>query len=128
LALADKERHDHSESAAVLEIIGDVAGHPTLIVDDFTISAGTLCEVAEELVRRGARSVHAAVSHGVFARGAADRIERSPIESVLTTDSVETQPEPLSEKVQVVSVAPLLAEAIHRIHERKSISVLFENP
>ena len=128
LALADKERRDHTEDAAVLAIIGDVAGHPTLIVDDFTISAGTLCEVADGLMARGAESVHAAVSHGVFAPGASDRIARSPLASLLTTDSVETQPEPLGEKVHVVSVAPLFAEAIRRIHARESISVLFENP
>jgi ribose-phosphate pyrophosphokinase len=128
LAIADKERKDHKEAAAVLEIIGDVSGKTTLIVDDFTISGGTLCEVADELLRRGARAVHAAVSHGVFSAGAMARIRNSGIASVLTTDSVETQPEALGEKIQIVSVAPLLAEAIRRIHSRESISGLFENP
>jgi ribose-phosphate pyrophosphokinase len=128
LAIADKERKDHKESAAVLEVIGDVAGRTALIVDDFTISTGTLCEVADELVKRGARSVHAAVSHGVFSSGAMARIAKSALASVLTTDSVETQPEALSDKVQVISVAPLLAEAIRRIHSRESISVLFQSP
>lgn len=128
LAIADKERPSHDESAEVLEVIGDVEGCSALIVDDFTISAGTLCEVAEELVARGARSVHAAVSHGVLAAGAIERIERSPLESLLMTDSVETQPEALGSKIQVVSIAPLLAEAIRRIHARESISVLFQDP
>jgi len=127
-AIADKERPDHGENPEVLEIIGDVDGCTALIVDDFTISGGTLCEAAQALAARGARSVHAVVSHGVFAVGTADRIDKSALTSLLTTDSVETQPEALSEKVQVVSVAPLLADAIRRIHSRESISVLFEDP
>jgi ribose-phosphate pyrophosphokinase len=72
--------------------------------------------------------VHAAVSHGVFAVGAMEGIQRSPILSLLVTDSVESQPEPLGSKIEIVSVAPLLGEAIRRIHNRESISDLFENP
>lgn len=125
-AFADKTRTDHSESPEILEVIGDVAGATALIVDDFTISGGTLCEVAAALMERGARSVHAAVSHGVFAAGAAARIDESALMSVLTTDSVETQPEAFSSKVRIVSVAPLFAEAIRRIEAHESISVLFK--
>lgn len=128
LAIADKERVDHNEESEVLEVIGDVADKTALVVDDFSISAGTLCEVSDELITRGARSVHAAISHGVFAIGAAARIDRSSISSLLMTDSVETQPEQLSSKVEVVSIAPLLADAIKRIHARESISVLFRDP
>ena len=128
LALADKERVAHDEKAKVLEIIGAVTGKTALVVDDFTISAGTLCEVTDKLIARGALAVHAAVSHGVFAAGAMERIQRSAILSVLVTDSVESQPEPLGSKIELVSVAPLLGEAIRRIHNRESISVLFENP
>lgn len=126
LAIADKERTGHDEHAEVLEIIGDVADKTALVVDDFTLSAGTLCDVAEELIDRGARAVHAAVSHGVFAEGAMARIDESSIESLLVTDSVETQPESFSRKIEVVSVAPLFGEAIRRIHQRESISVLFQ--
>jgi ribose-phosphate pyrophosphokinase len=128
LVIADKERVDHDEKAEVLEIIGAVAGKTALVVDDVTISAGTLCEVAEKLMARGALGVHAAVSHGVFAAGAMERIERSPILSLLVTDSVESQPEPLGSKIELVPVAPLLGEAIRRIHNHESISVLFEHP
>jgi ribose-phosphate pyrophosphokinase len=128
LAIADKERVKHDEKAEVLEIIGTVSGKTALVVDDFTISAGTLCEVAETLTARGALGVHVAVSHGVFAKGAMERIQRSPILSLLVTDSVESQPEPLGSKIELVSVAPLLGEAIRRIHNRESVSVLFENP
>ncbi len=125
LAIADKERRAHDERAAVLEIIGDVDGRTAVLVDDFTISGGTLAEAATQLVKRGARAVYALVSHGVFAEGSMQRIDASPIERLLVTDSVETQPVTLSEKIEVVSVAPLFAEAIRRIHDRESISVLF---
>jgi ribose-phosphate pyrophosphokinase len=125
LAIGDKERAAHDEKAEVLAVIGDVEGKTALVVDDFTISGGTLIEVAEELLARGARSVVAAVTHGVFSPGAMAKLEASPIERMFITDTVETQPEPLSAKVQVVSVAPLFGEAIRRIHNRESISVLF---
>src|SRR5438552_749180 len=127
LAIADKVREGHRETAELVEIIGEVADRDAVIVDDFTISAGTLAEVAEQLVARGARSVTAAVTHGVFAEGSMERLERSPIERLIVTDSIETQPVELSEKVTVISVAPLFAEAIGRIHRRESISVLFQD-
>jgi ribose-phosphate pyrophosphokinase len=126
MAIADKERVDHTESARVVDLIGEVAGKTALIVDDFTASAGTLVEVAECLVERGAHTVHAAVSHGVFAGDAMKRLDASPITTLLTTDSVENHPVDLSDKVRIVSVAPLFAEAIRRIHQRESVSVLFD--
>lgn len=125
LAIADKVRQDHSERAEVIEVIGHVEGKDAVVVDDFTISAATLVEAAEQLVLRGARSVTAVVTHGVFARGSMARLDASPIDRLIATDTIETQPERLSEKVMVVSVAPLFAEAIKRIHSRESISVLF---
>jgi ribose-phosphate pyrophosphokinase len=125
IAIADKQRKGHDERAEVLEIIGEVHGKTALIVDDFTISAGTLANAAEKLVERGAKAVHAAVSHGVFSEGSMERLDRSPIQRLVVTDSIETQPVTLSQKVEVVSVAPLFGEAIRRIHNRESISVLF---
>lgn len=127
IAIADKQRRGHDERAEVLEIIGEVAGRTALIVDDFTISAGTLAAAAEKLVERGARAVYAAVSHGVFSAGSMERLDRSPIQRLIVTDSIETQPVTLSPKVDVVSVAPLFGEAIRRIHDRESISGLFES-
>jgi ribose-phosphate pyrophosphokinase len=126
LAIADKVRKGHEETAELVEIIGEVADRDAIVVDDFTISAGTLVEAADQLVARGVRSVTAVVTHGVFAEGSMERLERSPIERLIVTDSIETQPVELSEKVTVVSVAPLFAEAISRIHRRESISVLFQ--
>jgi len=125
LAIAEKRRVDHTESAEVVELIGSVEGRTALIVDDFTISAGTLCDAARVLVERGAERVFAAVSHGVLAGAACERLDASPIERLFMTDSVETQPVTLSPKIEVVSVAEMFAEAIRRIANRESISVLF---
>jgi ribose-phosphate pyrophosphokinase len=126
LAIADKRRVDHSETAEITELIGQVSGCTALIVDDFTISAGTLVDAARVLVERGATSVYAAVSHGLLAGPALERLDDSPIERLFMTDSVETQPLGLSSKVEVVSVAKLFGEAIRRIARRESISVLFQ--
>ncbi|MEN8181840.1 MAG: ribose-phosphate pyrophosphokinase [Myxococcota bacterium] len=125
LAIAEKERSAHDERAVVLELIGEVEGRTALLVDDFTISAGTLVETARVLIERGARDVYAAVSHGVFAEGSMEKLDRSPIRELIVTDSIETQPDRESSKLRWVSVAPLFAEAIRRIHQRESISVLF---
>ena len=126
LAIADKARAGHDERAAIMAIIGDVAGVTALVVDDFTVSGRTLTEVAQAVVARGAKRVWAMLSHGVFAAGAVGRLQASCIEKVFVTDSVETQPEGFGDKAEVVSVAPVFAEAIRRIHQRESISVLFD--
>jgi ribose-phosphate pyrophosphokinase len=127
LAIADKQRIDLRGAMAINHIVGDVAGRDALIVDDFTTSGGTLVEVASALMERGARSVHAAITHGVFTDDAMRRLDASPIAKLLVTDSIETQPvSQLSAKIRTVSIAPLLGEAIRRIHFRESISVLFE--
>lgn len=125
LVIATKERDDHGERAAIQELIGDVAGRSALIVDDFTISGGTLAEVARLLVARGAREVYAMVTHGVLTPGSVERIAASPLKRLLITDTIETQPVTLGDNIEVVSVAPLLAEAIRRIQTRESISGMF---
>jgi ribose-phosphate pyrophosphokinase len=125
-AIADKRRVDHSESAEIVELIGSVEGRTALIVDDFTISAGTLVDAARVLIERGATKVYAAVTHALLTENANERLDNSPIDLLFTTDSVETQPAKLSGKVEIVSVAGLFAEAIKRIANRESISVLFE--
>ena len=126
LAIANKSRKSHDEKAEILEIIGDVRQKTALLVDDFTISAGTLVDAANKLIERGTSKVMAMVTHGVFSLGAREKIDRSNISKLFITDTIETQPEPLSSKVEVVSVAPLFGDAIRRIHDRQSISVLFE--
>ena len=126
VAIADKQRLDHSGRLAVNEITGDVEGKCALIVDDFIIGGGTLMGVAEALRQRGATRVCAAVTHGVFTQECMALLDESPIDKLLITDTIETQPVEPSRKVEVVSIAPLLAEAIRRIHTRQSISVLFD--
>jgi len=125
LAIADKRRVDHTETAEVTELIGSVEGRTALVVDDFTISAGTLIDAARILTERGAKAVYAAVTHGLLAGSAIERLQDSPIERLFMTDTVETQPVSLPAKVKVVSVAGLFGEAIRRIADRESISILF---
>jgi ribose-phosphate pyrophosphokinase len=126
LAIADKRRVDHTERAEVTELIGSVEGCTALIVDDFTISAGTLTDAARVLMERGASSVYAAVTHALLVGQAIERLDASPIERLFVTDTVETQPVEMSDKVEVVSVAGLFGEAIRRIADHESISILFE--
>jgi ribose-phosphate pyrophosphokinase len=98
------------------------------IVDDFTISGGTLVTMAEVLKARGAKDIYAAVSHGVLSRGAADRIAGSPIKRLFISDTIEPQQDPLPPNIEIVSVARLFAEAIQSIHDRTSVSMLFPDP
>jgi ribose-phosphate pyrophosphokinase len=125
LAIAEKRRVDHSESAEIVELIGPVAGRTALIVDDFTISMGTLADAARVLTEHGAKAVYATVSHGLLAGSAIERLEQSPIERLFMTDSVERPQATLSSKIEVVPIAGLFAEAIRRIANRESISDLF---
>ncbi len=125
VVIGNKTRRDHSERAEVLEVIGEVQGKNVLIVDDFTISGGTLIAMADVLKSRGAKDIYAAVSHGVLAKGAAEKIGKSQIKRLFMTDTIEPQQDPLPENVSVVSVAKLFAEAIRSIHDRTSVSQLF---
>src|SRR5579863_4139174 len=125
IAIADKERLAHDEKAMILQIIGDVKGKTAVVVDDFTISGGTLVDVSLRLLDQGAKEVYAVVTHGVLTNGSVERIENSPIKHLLITDTVENQPVQFSGKIEVVSVASLFAEAIKRIHNRESISEMF---
>ena len=127
LAIGDKERLAHDEQAAMLDLIGDVDGKTALIVDDVTISGSTLVEMAKMLTERGATAVYVLVTHGALSPEGVASINNSPICKVLMTNTIETQPCELSDKFEIVSVAPLFAEAIRRIHNRESISVLFPN-
>lgn len=124
VVIANKERPTHDEQAEVLEIIGDVKGKTAILVDDFTISGGTLVAVSVQLIERGAKEVYAMVTHGVLAQGSMERLAASPIKKLIITDTVEHQPVQFSDKIEVVSVAPLFGEAIRRIHYRESISAM----
>ena len=125
VVIGNKERKDHTETAKVLELIGDVDGKNVLMVDDFTISGGSLISMAELLKSRGAEEIYAAVSHGVLSKGAAGRIDDSPIKQLFITDTIEPQRDPMPDIVTVISVANLFARAIQSIHDRTSVSMLF---
>lgn len=125
VVIGNKERKDHSERAEVLEVIGSVEGCNVLMVDDFTITGGSLCSMADVLIARGARDIYAAVSHGVLSKGASERIQTSRIRRMFMTDTIESPVEPLGSKFEIISVAPLFAQAIRSIHDRTSVSMLF---
>ena len=96
VVIANKVRHEHDESAEVLDIIGTVEGKNVLIVDDFTISGGTLIEMAHACKSRGARDIYACVSHGVFSKGSAAKIAASPIKELVVTDTIGYREEKLA--------------------------------
>jgi ribose-phosphate pyrophosphokinase len=124
LGVVDKRRDPNVPNRAeALHVIGEVAGKRVVIVDDMIDTAGTLVEAARVLKKAGAAQVIAAAAHGLFSGEALKRIEDSEIEQVIVTDTIPDRDN--SKKIKVVSVAPLLAEAIKRIHQRRSISSLF---
>jgi ribose-phosphate pyrophosphokinase len=110
----------------VLDIIGQVDGKNVLIVDDFTISGGTLVEMARACKERGANDVYACVSHAVFAANAATKIGASPIKEIVVTDTIYHPADYLPPNATIISVAALFAQAILSIHRRESVSRLFE--
>lgn len=126
LVIGNKMRFGHEERAEILDIIGSVEGKNILIVDDFTISGGTLIEMAHACKARGARDVYAAVSHGVFSKGSAVKIANSPIKEMVVTDTIGHRIEPLPVNSRLITVAPLFARAILSIHRRESVSRLFD--
>ncbi len=125
VVIGNKMRTDHDERAEVLSVIGDVEGKNVLLVDDFTISGGTLIEMANACKARGARDIYACVSHGVFSKGSAAKLCKSPIKELVLTDTIGYRSEPLAPCCRIVSVAPLFADAILSIHRRESVSRLF---
>ncbi len=125
VVFGNKTRRGHDEKAEMLDIVGHLEGRNVLIVDDFTISGGTLCEMAIACRQRGAKDIYACVSHGVFSKGSAARIARSPIKELVMTDTIQYRFEPLAPNCKVISIASLFADAIISIHRRESVSRLF---
>jgi ribose-phosphate pyrophosphokinase len=125
LAIIDKRREKAGESE-VMNIIGSVEGRVCLLLDDIVDSGGTLCNGAAALMNAGALSVEAYVTHGVLSGGAAARIDASPLSQMIVTDSIAPPPEvQSSKKIKVLTTAPLLAEAVVRISQERSVSSLF---
>jgi len=125
LAIIDKRREKAGVSE-VMNIIGDVSNRHCIMVDDIVDSGGTLCNAAGALIESGAISVDAYVTHGVLSGGAVSRIASSPLNSLVTTDTIlATEAMRVAHNVRQLSVAPLLGEAILRINEERSVSSLF---
>ena len=126
LAIIDKRRERAGDSE-VMNIIGEVKGRRCLLVDDIIDSAGTLCNAATALMDAGASAVSAFVTHGVLSGGAVARVTASPMETLVTTDSImATEAVHGAHNIDQLTVAPLIAEAMHRIAEERSVSSLFD--
>ena len=125
IAIGDKERVDHTENASILEVIGEVKDKDCLIVDDFTISGGTLVNLADSLVARGARSIRAMLSHNIISAAGVRKINASPIQTVYSTDTVSNPNIVGEEKFKTISVAPMFAETIMRYYNYESVNDMF---
>ena len=125
LAVIDKRRTGKNETE-ILNVVGDVEGKDALILDDIIDTAGTLAQAEEALRRQGARRTYAAAVHGVFSGPALERIEASKLQSLLVTNTIPVDAAMARcPRIQALSVAPLLGEAIQRIHDGASVSSLF---
>ncbi|HEY7205221.1 MAG TPA: ribose-phosphate pyrophosphokinase, partial [Methylomirabilota bacterium] len=124
LAIIDKRR-DGNNVAVFMHLIGDVKGKDVVIIDDMIDTAGTLIQAVDALQREGARRILACAVHGVLSGPAINRIRDSVLEEVIITNTIPLTPERQLPKMHVLSVAPLLAEAIRRIHDEESVSTLF---
>ena len=124
LAIVDKRRVSGSE-IAVEHIIGEVDGRNVIIVDDMISTGGSISEAARIVRLNGAKKIVIAVSHGVFCGPAVERLNACPADKILITDSIPLS-DPAPDRVEVVSVAGLLAKAIHNIHACESVSSLFD--
>ena len=126
LAIVDKRRERPGESE-VMNIIGDVKGRNCILIDDIIDSGGTLCNAAEALLADGAKSVAAYITHGVLSGGAVARIDNSCMTELVITDTIlPTDAAKDSKKIRVLTIAPLVGEAVRRIADESSVSSLFD--
>ena len=126
LAIVDKRR-DKANESEVMNIIGDINGRDCIIVDDIVDTAGTLCNAAEALIKSGAKSVSAYITHGVLSGPAVERIKKSKLDELVITDSIAPTKLILdASNIRILHLAPLIAEAIRRISSDSSVSSLFD--
>jgi ribose-phosphate pyrophosphokinase len=125
IAICDKRRERAGESE-VMNVIGDVKGKRCVLIDDIVDSGGTLCNASDALLKYGASEVHAYITHGVLSGGAVARIQSSTLKSLVITDSIQpTEAVKAAKNIRVISIAPLLGDAILRTAREESVSVLF---
>ena len=126
LAIVDKRR-DKANVSEVMNIIGDINGRDCIIVDDIVDTAGTLCNAAEALIKSGAKSVSAYITHGVLSGTAVERVKNSKLNELVITDSIAPTKLILdASNIRILNLAPLIAEAIRRISSDSSVSSLFD--
>jgi ribose-phosphate pyrophosphokinase len=125
LAVVDKRRINDKE-AEVMNIMGEVKGKNVCLIDDLVATAGTLVEAVAALKNAGAKKIFAAATHAVLSGPAIERIQNSALEELIVTDTIPIPREKLIPRIKVLSVGPLLGQAIERIHYEKSISTLFD--
>ncbi len=121
------KRRPEANKVEIMELIGDVAGKTCVMIDDMIDTGGSIVQGAQALVERGAKTVHACVTHGVLSGQAIERVQNSVLESLLITDTIPLPPNKQADKIEVLSVAGLLADAIRRIHDDSSVSELFQH-
>jgi ribose-phosphate pyrophosphokinase len=126
LAIVEKRRTGNHETVEAMTMIGEVEGRAVLIVDDEILTAGTLLATAEVVREHGATVVFAAATHPILSGPAVERIEESRLEELVVTDTIPLPPEKRLPNMTVISVAPLLGEAIRRIHTGQSVGALFD--
>jgi ribose-phosphate pyrophosphokinase len=127
LAIVEKRRHGNLDRAEVMNVIGDVRGKKAIIVDDEIDTAGTLIEITRALEREGVTEIYACATHGVLSDPAVERIANSSLREVVITDTIPLSPSRQIDKIRVLSVAPLIGEAIKRIHRGESVGALFSS-
>lgn len=125
IAIIDKRR-PKANVAEVMNIIGEVKGKKVILIDDMIDTAGTICNGANALVKMGATEVYACCSHAVLSGPAIERLEASVIKELVMLDSIHLPQEKMLDKIKILSIAPLFAEAIRRIYEEVSVSKLFD--
>ena len=127
LAIIEKRRQGNLDRAELLNVIGEVAGRRAIIVDDEIDTAGTLMETVRALEKEGVTEIYACATHGVLSDPAIDRIRNSSLRELVVTDTVPLTPAKRIGKIRQLSVAPLIGEAIKRIHEGESVGALFSS-
>jgi ribose-phosphate pyrophosphokinase len=127
LAIIEKRRIDNADHSETLNVIGDVEGKVALTFDDEVLTGGTMINAGHALVESGVTQVYCCATHPVFASRAYDSIASSDFEEVVVTDTLPLNPDGNVDKVKVLSVAPLLGEAINRIHVGQSVGELFSS-
>lgn len=125
IAIVDKRRPEPNKSE-IMNIIGDIKGKNCILIDDMIDTAGTICNAAEALLNLGAKSVSACATHAVLSGPAIERLEKSSLDEIVLLDTIPLSEDKIIDKFKILSVAPLFAEAMSRIHNNDSVSKMFD--